>query len=318
MAILQNNPIHLDNTKRATFRQCKKKYFLQHVKGLQSNYGSTAIRYGVCWHGIMEGFYSWVKENGWPKSDADKFKAIGQALQLGEKKFSSESAKKSYVDDFKNFNAAAEAFSMYLDFFSSDKEYMEIINTEKVFECPIEPENEAEEKLLKNLPPLIFVGKIDLCIRMDNQNWIKDFKTTGWILDQVISKANRSPQLIGYSYAGKRVLDFEVNGCIASFHQINAYKSRKTGEYGDSKFEFRRVPQIYTAGDIAAWKLSFIDTAKDIQFAVENDLWPESFDNCYQYGQCAYLKLCQQHCEFENLNTDGYHIDFWDVLEEGE
>jgi hypothetical protein len=151
---------------------------------------------------------------------------------------------------------------------------------------------------------------------MDFQKWIFDFKTTGWILDQVIAKANRSPQLIGYSYAGDKVLDFKPNGCLASFSYIGAYKSKKTGEYGEPKYEFRRVPQVYTEGDIKAWKLSFIDTCKDIYEAEQNNVWPESFDNCNQYGTCPYLKLCNQHTEFENLNTEGFHTEFWSVLDE--
>jgi hypothetical protein len=309
-------PIILDNTKRSTFRQCKKKYLLQHLHGLQSNYGSTAIRYGVCWHGIQEGFYSWVKEHGWPTNPSDRMLAIAQALELGKKKFDKEASKKSYIDDYKNFNTAVNAFNAYLDFFADDSHYIEVIHTEKKFECPIEPENSAEEKMLSKLPPVVFTGKIDLGVKMDSQNWIQDFKTTGWILDQVISKANRSPQFIGYSYAGKKCLDFEPNGCLASFHQVGAYKSKKTGEYGDAKFEFRRVPQIYTEKDIAAWKLSFIDTAKDIFDALERDLWPESFDNCFQYGQCQYLKLCQQHTDFDKLNLEGFHEDFWSVLDD--
>lgn len=311
-----NEPIILDNTKRSMFRQCKKKYFLSAIKGIQSNFGSTAIRFGVCWHGIQEGYHTYVKENGWPDDSASWSKALTVALELGKEKWDKESGKKNYFEDYKNFNTAVNAFNSYLEFFKDDKLYIKILNTEKKFECPIEAENELEDKLLSKIPPVIFTGRIDLCVEMDYQKWIFDFKTTGWRLDEVISKANRSPQLIGYSYAGKKVLDFEPNGCLASFCYIGAYKSKKTGEYGDVKYEFRRVPQIYTKGDIVAWKLSFIDTAREVNFCMENNYFPESFDNCYQYGVCPYLKLCQQHTEFENLNLEGYHEEFWDVLEE--
>lgn len=307
--------IILDNTKRSTFRQCKKKYFLQHVKGQQSNYGSTAIRYGVAWHGIQEGFHQWVKENGWP-SDATLMLALTAGLTLGKEKWDKESQTKSYIDDYKNFNTAVEAFNAYLDYFKDDHQYLEIIDTEKKFECPIEPENEVEERLLAKLPPMIFTGKIDLCVKMDHVKWLFDFKTTGWILDQVISKANRSPQLLGYSYAGDKVLDFKPAGCLCSFAYIGSTKSKVTGEYGKTRFDFRRVPQVYTEGDIKAWKLSFVDTCKDINFAMQEDLWPESFDSCYMYGACPYLKLCQQHLPYEELNLEGFHEEFWDVLEE--
>jgi len=313
---MSDEKLILDNTKRSTFRQCKMKYYLQHVKGWQSDYGSTAILYGVVWHGIQEGYHNWVKEHGWPKAPDEHMAALTAGLELGKKKWDSERKKKTFVDDYKNFNTAVAAFAAYLAFFEQDKDYIKIISTETKFECPMLPDSELEERVLSKLPPVIFTGKIDLSVEMDSQKWMFDFKTTGWILDQVIAKANRSPQFIGYSYAGDKVLDFKPNGCLASFHYVGAYKSKKTGEYGESKFDFKRVPQIYTAGDIAAWKLSFIDTCKDIYYAMQYDFWPESFDNCYQYGACPYLRICQQHRPYEQLNFDGFHQDFWDVLVE--
>jgi hypothetical protein len=316
MVMKMNNPIILDNTKRSTFRQCKRRYYYQHLNGLQSNYGSTAIRYGVCWHGIQEGFHNWILVNGWPSDGSTLMAALSQGLELGKAKWDKESATKLYNEDYKNFNTAVSAFNAYLDFFTDDKTYLKILSTETKFECPIEAENELEERLLKLLPPIVFTGRIDLCVEMDFQKWIWDFKTTGWILDQVIAKANRSPQLIGYSYAGEKVLDFKPAGCLASFAYIGASKSRTTGEYGNPRFDFRRVPQIYTQGDIDAWKISFIDTCREIYMSMDRDLWPESFDNCYQYGTCPYLKLCNQHTPFEDLNLEGFHEEFWDVLEE--
>jgi hypothetical protein len=311
-----SEPIILDNTKRSTYRQCKMKYFLQHIMGLQSNFGSTALRYGVTWHGIQEGYHQWIKEHGWHKDQQEFIQAISAGLELGKVKWDSESSKKQYFDDYKNFNTAVDAFNAYLSFFAEDRNYIKILSTERKFECPIEPENMAEEKLLKLLPPVVFTGKIDLCVEMDHMNWIWDFKTTGWILDQVIAKANRSPQLLGYSYAGKRVLEFEPSGCLCSFAYIGATKSKKTGEYGSTRFDFRRVPQLYTDNDISAWKMSFIDTCRDIEMSKQNGIWTQSFDNCYQYGACPYLRLCQQHCPFEDLNLEGFHEEFWDVLEE--
>ena len=307
--------IKLDNTKRSMCRQCKMKYFLSVVNGLQSNYGSTALRYGVCWHGIQEGYHKWIKENGWPTNSSETMKALTAALELGKAKWDKESLTKTYVDDYKNFNTAVNAFNAYIDYFVQDKDFIKVISTETVFECSINPENREEEKLLSALPPIIFTGRIDLCVEMDYMKWIFDFKTTGWYLDQVVSRSNRSPQLIGYSYAGDKILDFKPAGCLVSFAYIGASKSKKTGEYGDVRFDFRRVPQIYTQGDIDAWKLSFIDTCRELHFAMENNLWPESFDNCYQYGVCPYLKLCNQHVSFEELNLEGYHVEFWDVLE---
>jgi hypothetical protein len=310
--------IVIDNTKRKMFKQCKQKYLLSAIHGWQPDFGSTAIRYGVAWHAIQEGYHGWIAKNGWPKSSSEQMEAITAGLDLGKRKWDKETEEKKFFEDYRNFNTLVDNFNAYLEFFSTDKDYIKIITTETKFECPILPENSAEEKILDKLPPLFFTGRIDLCVEMDYQKWIFDFKTTGWILDKVIAEANRSPQLIGYSYAGKRVLNFEPNGCLASFSFAGSSKSRKTGEYGAPRFEFRRVPQLYTASDIVAWKLSLIDTAREIDFATKENLFPESFDNCFQYGACPYLKLCQQHLPIEHLNFEGFHIKPWDVLAEDE
>lgn len=309
--------IELDNSGRSLFKACKRKYLFQIVHGLQSDFGSTAIRYGVVWHGIQEGYHSYIKEHGWPRDGEELQVAIQQGLKLGLEKWEEESKKKTFIDDFKNYNTAVEAFGEYLEAFKDDSKYIKVIETEKRFRVQMQPDDRTQELLLKDLPPIFFTGRIDLCVEMDGMNWLFDFKTTSWRLDEVISKANRSPQLLGYSYAGMSDLDFEADGCLLSFAQLSAYKSRKTGDYGTVKHEFRRVPQIFTPQDMYAWKVTFLDTARDICRCFEEDIWPESFDNCFQYGACPYLKLCRQHKnDINDLNLDGFHVDFWSVLED--
>ena len=310
------NKLTLDNSGRSTYRLCKMKYFLQVINGWQPNYGSTALRYGSCWHGIQEGFHTWVKENGWPQDSTSEMTAITQGFALGNKTFIKESEGKEFYDDFKNFNTAVDHFNAYLEYFKDDKDFIEVIATEKKFSCPILPENSLEEKLLKKIAELIFTGKIDLCVKMDGMKWILDFKTTGWYLKKVIQQATRSPQLLGYSYAGDKVLGFKPEGCLFSFAYLGSTKSKVTGNYGKVRFDFRRIPHVFTAGDIEAWKLSFITTAIDIQRSKDENIWPESFDSCFQYGTCPYLRLCNQHRPYEDLNFEGFHVKHWSVLDE--
>lgn len=308
--------IVLDNSKRKTYRSCQKKFNFQFNLGLQPINGSTALRFGSCWHAIQEGYHSWILQNSWPTRPEDQMQALLSGLELGKAKYEEVSKNRSFYDDYRNFNTAAEAFQSYLEYFSTDKDFIEIISTEQAFSCPIEPESSLEERLLKLLPPLIFTGRIDLCLKMDGVNWINDFKTTGWILDKVIAQANRSPQFIGYSYAGKRILDFETVGCLGNFMQVSSTKSKVTGEYGKSRFQFKRVPQIYSPGDVTAWKLSFIETALCIHKSYQENIWTESFDSCYEFGACPYLKLCQQHLPDEELNTEDFIVEFWNVLDD--
>lgn len=304
--------MELDNTKASCFRTCKRKYYWQHVQGLQSNYGSSAIRYGVCWHGMMEGYYSYIAENGW----SNKERAIHAALQLGREKWDKETEKKNFLPDYRTFDSCCKAFMHYLSFYSKDEEFLKIVATETRFRCGIFPASYQEENLLKDIQEgLIFTGRLDLQIEMNLSNWILDFKTTGQSLSVQGARLNKSGQLMGYSYAGKEVLDFRAEGCLVSLAYVSAYKSKKTGEYGDVSTDFARIPQIYSEKDLDNWKASFIDTAWGIRRCENENWWPVNYDSCYQYGACGYTRLCNQN-SFPDVITEGYHVDHWDVMKE--
>ncbi len=305
--------MELDNTKASCFRTCKRKYYWQHVLGLQSNYGSSAIRYGVAWHGLMEGYYDYIAQHGWTNKEL----AIHSALQKGKEKWDSESSKKMFLPDYRTFDSACKAFVHYLAYFNSDEEFLKIIATETKFKCPIVPKNYLQEEILSQLgEDLIFTGRLDLQVEMNGLNWILDFKTTSQSLSIQGARLNRSGQLIGYSYAGKEILDFKPEGCMVSLAYVSAYKSRKTGEYGEISTDFVRIPQIYNERDHTEWLNSFVDTALGICRSIESGFWPMNFDSCYQYGQCGYTALCEQGDHPESAIAENYHVDFWDVTKE--
>lgn len=305
--------MELDNTKASSYRTCKRKYYWQHVRGLQSNYGSSAIRYGVTWHSMMEGYYNYIAKNGW----ANKELAITAALEKGKESWDLETSKKTFLPDYRTFDACCRAFVHYLSFFAKDEEFIKIVATETRFRCGIYPEDELQDNMLKTIPGgLTFTGRLDLQVEMNFANWILDFKTTSQNLSMQASRLNRSGQLIGYSYAGKEVLDFKTEGCLVSLAYVSAYKSKKTGEYGEISTDFGRIPQIYNDKDLLGWKDSFIDTAFNVQRSLDNNYFPMNFDSCYQYGPCVFTKLCDQSRPLDETVTEGFHIAFWDVMAE--
>ena len=65
--------IELDNTKRRSYSLCPRKFYYEHVLNLRPRTSSTALRFGLTWHSILEAYYKEIKENGW------KNKEIGRA-----------------------------------------------------------------------------------------------------------------------------------------------------------------------------------------------------------------------------------------------
>lgn len=303
---------YLDNSKRAMYRSCKRKHYWCNIRGLQPKQGSTALRYGSTWHSVMEGYYAYIAEHGWK----DKELAIMAGIDKGKETWLKENEKFSFFSDYRTFEAITQSFLQYLSYYNTDENYIKIITTEQRFECPITLETEEEKRLYEGkLPPIIFTGRIDLQLEMNMMNWLLDFKTTGQALSVQGLRLNRSAQLIGYSYAGERVLDFKPEGCLASLHQLTARKSSKTGEYGGLTIDFQRVPQIFTQADIAQWKAGFLDTCLELQTSIQTNSFPMNHDFCYQYGACSYTRLCEQNCPLDETNTDGFIVSFWDVLD---
>ena len=301
----------LDNTKRSMFRSCKRKYYWNDVCGYKSNTGSNALRYGSTWHGIQDGFYNFIKKHGWE----DKASAINAAITEGKRVWDRESAKQTFYPDYRTFEACGQSFLEYINFYKEDFSFLKIINTEQVFVCPIPIETEEEKTLYGHLPPITFTGKLDLQVEMSGMKWLHDHKTSGQDLNTQAARLNRSAQFLGYSYAGERVLDFKPDGCMVSLHQLLARKT-KSGEYGNLTINFLRVPQIFTRDDILQWKLSFLDTCNELYYATMRDNFPMNFDSCYQFGACGFTRLCEQNRHPEETNTEGFHVDFWDVLDD--
>jgi hypothetical protein len=311
--------LKLDNTKRETFVSCPRKYYLRFILGLYPDKGSTALRYGVVWHDVMSTFYSHIKENGWIKDGG----AIEAAILAGKKCWDEYTGEKEFYPDYKTFENLCNCFLQYIDHFAGDEGFMEVLETESLFQIKTHWISDEEEKAFPTLQPFLFTGKKDLTVRLNNQPWFLEHKTTGWALSLKKRDLHRSAQVMGYTYAGKEEFyPEEPAGVLVVFHYLNAYKSKTTGEYGKLKVEFERVPQIFTNEDLANWRLSFLDVAERIQQATIRNIWPMGHDSCYRYGRCEFCDICERNVSLEDIASKvpyGYYLDEpWDVTNKGE
>jgi hypothetical protein len=308
--------IRMDNTKREAAK-CKRKLQLAHMYGLKSRYGSTALRYGSTWHGFMEGYYGTIKELGWE----NRSQAISNALLLGKKKWDEATAKQEYYPDYRTLENASAAFLQYINHFVGDQSMLEVVGTEQTFSVILELTTDKEKAMFGHLPKVIFTGKIDLQVILNALKWIIEFKTTGWALQQAIARLNRSTQVIGYSYAAPLVLGFTPTGVLVSHHYLLSRKSAKTGEYGSVSIDFARTPQIFNEFDLQEWKMSFLNTAKELWDCYQKNYFPMNFDSCFDYGrQCAFYRLCtsgEDPTRYAEETPEGYIVDYWDVENEG-
>jgi hypothetical protein len=303
--------LKMDNSKRAQFRKCKRKHFISEELGYKSNFGSTALRAGSTYHAMQEGYCKQIIQ------DPNSYElAIAAGIEAGKVKWDKESEGKTFFPDYRTFQNVCNLFISYIQYYTTDQQMLEIIKTEQKFECPLIPETEEEKKVFPSGIEAIFTGRIDLVVSMGGSHWIFDHKTTGGELQMTGSRLNRSAQLIGYTLAGRTLYSEPIEGSIVGLAHFSSYKSKKTGEYGELKTDFLRVPQIFSSEDIKQWKLQFFDTLTELVRAKESGQWPVDFDSCYQYGACTFIGICQQGRPVEECNFSDYHIEQWDVLDE--
>ena len=300
--------MRIDNSKRKEFVTCPRKYYWKFIANLVGEYGSTALRYGRTWHVMLHSFYDTIQKHDWKSRDI----AMTNALIEGKKEWDRMSDEQMYVDDFRTFENLCELLMGYVLAYKIEEQNIKVIHTEKVFALEILL-NEVEKILYPFMPQIIFTGKIDLQIEMRELKWVWDHKTTGNSIDRVGNTLKRDPQFLGYTYASRKVLDFIPVGFMVNM-TMSTSRRNKEGVYGKLTTDFRRLPQLYSEGDLESWRSSFIHTCSQIAWCYQHDVWPMLHDACYNYNQeCLYTRLCEQNRPIADTQTMGYLEIPWDV-----
>jgi len=304
--------LRIDNSKRSAFVKCPRKYYWKFIANLTGEYGSTALRYGRVWHLMLHAFYDTIQKQGWQARQ----QAITNGLIQGKKEWDLISSQQIFFEDFRTFENLCELLMIYVNTYENDELSVKIIHTEKVFALPLELD-EVEKLLYPNLPEIIFTGKIDLQLELSGIKWVLDHKTTGNSIDRVSGTLKRDPQFLGYTYASRRVLDFVPMGFLVNMVMSSSRKN-KDGVYGKLTTDFRRVPQLYSEGDLESWRRSFIHTCSQMAWCSKHNTWPMGHDNCYNYNKdCTFTRLCEQNRNVIDTNTEGFLEIPWDVEKEG-
>jgi hypothetical protein len=218
-----------------------------------------------------------------------------------------ETARGSYYSDYRTLENCVKSLLQYINTFSSDEHMLSVVQSEQEFKILMTPEpNDVP------FEPFYFTGKIDLVAELNGRRWIFEHKTTGQPLETQTQRLHRSAQVMGYTYAASRIYkDTDaVEGALVTIHYLSAYKSKTTGSYGEPKIDFRRSPQIFSTNDLVQWRASFIDSVNELRRAKEINSFPMNHDNCFQFGACSYLTLCEQQNDIDNIYlTPQFYID---------
>ena len=298
--------LEIDNSIRSTFSSCPRKYYYNYLLNLESKIGKPALRYGTAFHAGMEAYYEYIRLHGWARNG----KAVEAALINAKRSFEEETLKyESFWEDFRTLENLLFSLIKYFDFFKGDEGFLEVIEPEKAFKIEITDSKTGEH--------FFFKGKIDLKVKLNGRVWGNEFKTSAYPIVTQTKNIQWSNQILGYTYALMEMAQGEQpDGYLTTLHQISASKL-KSGEYGKLKVEFSRSPQIFSFQDIIEWRKSLIFTVKALKLAQEENYYPLQRDNCNQFGQCTYWRLCEQNVPQGEENTEYFQVKekAWNVLD---
>lgn len=298
--------LRIDNSKRLSYRECPRKYYLRYVKHLVNDQGSSPLRYGSIIHAMLEGFHRIIKEQGWGAREQAK----NTGIKYGEIVWDIESNGMVFNEDYRTLDIAKEVFLLYLNEYTSDSENIEVLETEQHIEFSV------GDKFLKNT--FIFEGIIDLIIKLNGKLSIVDHKSTGSYLAQASKQHTRSPQLMGYSW-----LYYLNTGKVPTYYIVDllhtsARRSPKTGLYGKTKIEFARIPQILEEkSDFENLKQSIFNTVILIQRSHEENYFYPELSACNNiFGRCQFFDICsnigsKDICDIDPMKYGNYTIKEW-------
>lgn len=152
---------------------------------------------------------------------------------------------------------------------------------------------------------VIYTGKIDLPIILDNQTWVLDHKTTGMLGNSFFDDMRMSSQQKGYAWAFSQLTGEKVTGYI-----INAVRSKEMPLYVAEGKErkgregktlspakwwqetFQREKYRLRADDLVEWKNNCIDILEEFLWNYSRGKAPMKTKWCSQYGRCPYYDVC--------------------------
>lgn len=254
------------------YLQCKRKFYLSYLLGLESTMKAPALAFGSAIHSGLATYF---------KSGKDEVLAI-QAFTEAYQKFT------VIVDPARTLLIGVNLLKMYFSEYKNDV-------------TPIDP-NSIEINFALNMPNnTVLMGVIDAVIRDKVQIVIQDHKTTTSkaLSDYYFNAFHNDFPTSAYFYAALQIL----GQCDAI--QIDAIRVP-----GESSKDFQRRTFIRTDLQMEEWLNTYIkvtDEILDFISLADSVMLPKFHQNqnsCGDYGGCHFLSICQHGLNHPALRSE--------------
>jgi hypothetical protein len=151
---------------------------------------------------------------------------------------------------------------------------------------------------------ILYCGRIDLPIVIDNRIWVMDFKTTSILGEVFWNRMKMSSQQKGYCWAFKELTGKDVAGYI-----VRAIRTKEPPKYvvegttsrgGKTQSpeqwweESLQENREYVSNEkLNDWKQNTIELIEKMFWQYERGFFPMSTESCTKWGRCQYFDVCQ-------------------------
>lgn len=157
------------------------------------------------------------------------------------------------------------------------------------------------ECLTCGAPIHILVGTADLLVTWKGGLWIVEHKTTKQAASNWIESFQRATQPSAYVYGMSKSLGHRVKGVL-----LNALKKTKVPDYIRDIF-------LRSAKQLNWFVKDTIEICNDIIRWKAQGWWQQYTEECYHWGRCPYIPLCNRYEEYHTIPLEeilplGYEI----------
>lgn len=206
--------------------------------------------------------------------------------------------------DFRNFNHACKMMQVYNSIYKKDAfQILKSQNNQPIIEASFAlPFGEV------NGTPIIYSGKIDLCIEDHNGIWSQDTKTAFQFGDTFDKQMAMDGGQLGYCWALSQVTGKKPQGYIID--AIRVRRPTKKDEFTEKSpidgTDFKRTPYYVSQDMLDEWKKDVLTLIQNVFAYHASGHFPRHRWNCTnKFGLCDFYDVCSTNQEQRDMILNG-------------
>lgn len=178
---------------------------------------------------------------------------------------------------------------------------------------------------------VIYCGRIDLPVIIDNRIWVLDFKTTSMLGEVFWNRIRMSSQQKGYCYFFKEITGMDVAGFLVKAIRTKeppkyvtngttsrAGKTQSPEQWWEESLQEHK--EYVSPAKLLDWKSNAIELIEEIFWRYERQYFPMETESCTKWNRCQYYDVCSMLPDerLVVLNSGLYKPNDWSPLKQAE